>query len=102
VAALSRRLARGIVADLVSGQRRADAEANVIAALRNRAGVVPGGRRPRSPAQQARDRQTTFVAVPMSVDEMASLKARAARAGVSVCGYSRRALGLPVGRGRRS
>ncbi len=92
VAALSRRLAKGIVADLVNGHRRAAVESNVVAALRSRAGIVPGGKRPRNRAQLARRETHTFIVVPLSRVELELVRKRAR--GESMWSFLRQAVGL--------
>jgi len=93
--ALSRRLAKGIVADLVRGTPRADSEAGVVRALRNRAGIVRRGL-PRQPSQE----EITFLAVCMTRDELAEIKARAAAEGTTLYRFARERMGLPAVRRR--
>ena len=96
-ARLSRRLARGLVADLVTGTRRAAAESGVVTALRSRQGIVPGGRRKPSPSELRKRARYTFVAVPLTREELATLRDAPRPRGMAWTNWLRARLGLPEG-----
>jgi hypothetical protein len=98
VARLSKRIARGLVADLVSGRQRSGAAESLVSTLRRAAAdrSGPGGPRRRSAGLVAADAQKTFLAVAVNRGEMEAIKARARPAGVSVNAWGRVAFGLPA------
>jgi hypothetical protein len=98
VARLSRRIARELVSDLVTGRPRATTGQTLVSVLQRAAARRPTGPRsgrPRSPALRAGDARSTFLAIAMNRDELEDLRARAAGAGLSLSKWGRVALGLP-------